>query len=435
MLNVLKNKISNTNPIRLFYHQVLAVIASVYYRFPANSLHVIAITGTKGKTTTTNLVATILDEAGYKVGMTSTINFQIGDKKWNNVGKITTLGPFFLQKFLRQMVDENCQYAVLEVSSHAITQNRIWGINIDTTVLTNIGEDHLEYHNGFENYLRTKGLLFEKLNRSARKPRIFKNSILNKDDPNYGFFDQFFADRKYTYGLSGATCYAGNVRLTSSGSVFVLHVPNNQVEVQLNLPGQFNIYNALAAATVALANNISIAVIKAALEKAASIPGRFESIDAGQKYAIIVDYAHTEDSLRKVLSLYRDLTVGKLYVVFGCTGGGRDKEKRPKMGAVADQYADYIILTDDDPYEENEWQIIEDIAQGIKRVEGQKMWKIPSREEAISLALNLAQEKDTVIIAGKGAEEIQIIGSKKKAWDDRKVVRELLSRHIQVEIV
>ncbi|MFA5830180.1 MAG: UDP-N-acetylmuramoyl-L-alanyl-D-glutamate--2,6-diaminopimelate ligase [Candidatus Gracilibacteria bacterium] len=434
LISYLQKKISSQNPIRLLYHKILAIAAAVYYRFPANNLSVIAVTGTKGKTTTTNLIAGILTEAGFKVGMTSTINFQVGDLRWNNVTKITTLGPFFLQKILRQMVDEGCTHAVLEVSSHAVSQNRIWGINIDTAVLTNIGEDHLDYHGGFQNYLRTKGLLFERLNRSARKPNVPKNSVLNKDESNFLYFDQFLVDRKYTYGMSGATVYATNLQLTPAGSVFTLNVPNNKVEIQLGLPGKFNVYNALAAATVALAQNINLAVIKMALQKASSIPGRFETIDCGQKYTIVVDYAHTTDSLEKLLSLYKDLTKGKLYAVFGATGGGRDKGKRPKMGAVADKYADYVIVTDDDPYEENEWEIIEQVSKGIKRADGEKFWKIPSRMEAIKLALTLAQESDTVVIAGKGAEEIQMLGDKKIPWDDRKVVRELLSSAMQVEI-
>lgn len=434
MIKYLKSKISDTNPLRLFYHKMMAVFASLYYRFPSRQLQVIGVTGTKGKTTTTNLIAGILTEAGYKVGMTSTINFQVGSLRWSNTTKITTLGPFFLQKLLRQMVNERCTHAVLEVSSHAILQNRVWGVNFDTAVFTNIGQDHLEYHGGFENYLRAKGLLFSRLNRSARKARIQKVSVLNQDDPNFNFFDQFVVDRKFTYGISSGTVFATDLEMLPNGSKFVLHVPNNQTEVTLNLPGEFNVYNALAAAAVGLANNINVTVLKTALEKASSIPGRFEAIDCGQKYDIIVDYAHTAESLSNLLQLYKNLTKGKLYAVFGATGGGRDKAKRPKMGAAADKYADYVILTDDDPYEEDEWQIIEDISAGIQRKDGDRFWKIPSREEAIKLALTMAQEGDTVVIAGKGAEEIQMIGGKAIPWDDRKAVRSLLSREMKVEI-
>ncbi len=434
MISYLKSKIADTNPVRLLYHKMRAVVAAIYYGFPSRYLNVIAVTGTKGKTTVSNMITSVLTEAGYKVGMASTILFQVGDRKWVNTTKVTTLGPFFLQKLLREMVNEGCTHAVVEVTSHALLQNRIWGVNVDCAILTNIGEDHLDYHGGFENYLRTKGLLFARLNRSARKPRIPKVSILNRDDPNFSYFDQFLADKKFTYGFDGGTCFAGDMITSAKGANFILHVPNNQVEVNLGMTGQFNVYNALAAATVGLANNINLTVVKDALEKASSIPGRLEAIDCGQKYSIIVDFAHTEDSLEQLLSLYKGLTKGKLYVVFGATGGGRDKGKRPKMGAVADKYADYVILTDDDPYEEDEWKIIEDIAAGVKRKEGENFWKIPHREEAIKLALTLAKEGDTVILAGKGSEEVQMIGGKKIPWDDRKVVRSLLSREMRIEI-
>lgn len=434
MIKYFKNKLSTSNPLRLFYHQVVAVLATVYYRFPSRFLNVIAVTGTKGKSTTTNLIAGILTEAGHKVGMTSTILFQVGDNKWANLTKITTLGPFFLQKMLRRMVDEGCTHAVLEVSSHAIHQNRIWGINFDTAVLTNIGEDHLDYHGGFQNYLHTKGLLFARLNRSSRKAGIPKVTVLNKDEPHNLYFDQFLADRKYTYGLGGGTCYASDIILSPKGSTFTLHIPNHELEINFNLPGEFNVYNALAAATVGLVNNINLMVIKSSLEKSGSIPGRFESIDCGQKFTVVVDYAHTSDSLEKLLALYKKLTKGKLFLVFGATGGGRDKGKRPRMGAIAHKYADFVVVTDDDPYEEDRWEIIEQVSKGIPRQEGDRFWKIPHRLEAIKLVLSLAQEGDTVLLAGKGAEEIQIIGTQKIPWDDRKVVRELLAMELKVEI-
>lgn len=434
MISKLKDIISDTNPIRLFYHQIKAALAAVIYGFPSRNLNVIGVTGTNGKTTTVNLTTMILEEAGNKVGMASTINFQVGSQKWSNTSKQTTMSPFDLQKLLKQMVKEGCTHAVLEVSSHAITQSRVLGVNFDAAVFTNITEDHIEYHGNFQLYLQAKGGLFKRLNRSKRKPNIPKVSVLNIDDPQFSYFDQFIVDRKYTYGLKKGTCYATNVQLHPGGSSFVLHIPNNSIEIDLHLAGEFNIYNALAAATVAIANNINVKTIKQALEKAAGVPGRLEIVDMGQPYSIVVDYAHAPDSLEKLLNLYRKLTEKNLYVVFGATGGGRDKKKRPKMGEIAHQFADYIILTNDDPYQEDEMQIIESIAEGIKRKEGDRLWKIPHRYEAIRLALSLAEEGDSVVISGKGCEEIQIIGTQKIPWDDRKVVRELLSRDIVIEL-
>lgn len=434
MIKFIKSKISETNAVRLVYHKIKAVAAALYYGFPANRMNVIAVTGTKGKTTTVNLIANILSEAGYKVGLTSTTNFQVGDIRWSNVAKMTTLGPFFMQKMLRQMVREKCTHAVLEISSHAILQNRIWGINYDTAVLTNIGEDHLDYHGGFESYLRTKGLLFSRLVRLKRKPKIQKIAVLNMDDPNYAYFDQFSSDRTFTYGMTGGTCSAADMQLKANGSKFLLKVPNNAVEIDMKLPGEFNVSNALAATAVAMVNNVSVGTIKDALEKASTIPGRYEIVDGGQKYNIIVDYAHTAESLDNLLDLYKHLTPGRLFAVFGATGGGRDKGKRVKMGQAADNHADFIVVTDDDPYEEDRWQIVEDISKGIKREEGDNFWKIPNREEAIKMVLAMAKEGDTVVLAGKGAEEVQMTRKGPIPWDDRQVVRSLLGRTMKIEI-
>lgn len=434
MLSYLKKKISDTNPIRLLYHQIKAAIAVLVYWFPSRNLNVIGVTGTNGKTTTVNLITKILEEAGFKVGMASTINFQIASHKWTNVSKQTTLSPFAMQRMLRQMVKKNCTHAVLEVSSHAMTQSRVLGINFDTAVFTNITEDHIEYHGSFQEYLHAKGSLFKKLNQSRRKPNIPKLSVLNADDKQFDYFDQFIVDRKYTYSLKRGTCYASSVELNASGSDFILHIPNDSIKIELKMPGEFNIYNSLAAATVALSNNINLKTVKAALEKAQGVPGRQEVIEHGQPYSIVVDYAHAPDSLEKLFQLYKKLTLGKLIVVFGATGGGRDKAKRPKMGQIADENSDYIILTNDDPYEEDEWKIINQIAEGIKRKEGDRLWKIPHRYEAIKLALTMAQPEDTVVIAGKGCEEIQIIGKERIPWDDRDAVKEILSREVEVQI-
>ncbi len=435
MLKYLKKIIPDRHPIRLLYHKAMAVIAATIYGFPSRSLHVIGITGTKGKTTTTNLIASVLGEAGYRVGMTSTTNFQIAERRWVNESKMTTMSAFFVQRMLRDMVNSRCQFAVLEVSSHALIQNRVWGINFDTAVFTNIGEDHLDYHGGFQEYMRTKGLLFSRLNRSPRKPRIQKITVLNQDDAEFSYFDQFLADKKYTFGLKSGTCYATNLAYSQIGVSFDLHMPNNQLPVSLKMPGEFNVYNALAAATVALSVGISATVIKTALEKMTTVAGRFEQIDCGQSFAVIVDYAHTAESLEKLLELYKKQTPGKLYAVFGATGGGRDKGKRVKMGEAADKSADVIILTDDDPYEEDRMSIVDGIASGIKRVEGGGgLWKIPTRYEAIRYALMQAGKGDTVVIAGKGAESVQVMADGKHIWDDREVVRSILSKPLEVEL-
>lgn len=434
MLGFIKNKIPDNHPLRLLFHKIKGVLAALIYWFPADNLIVIGVTGTNGKTTSVNLIANILSESGEKVGMASTINFQVGKDKWVNTTKQTTASPFFLQKLIRRMVKEGCKYLVLEVSSHALIQSRVWGINFDVAAITNLTPEHIEYHGSFEEYKKAKGLLFEEVSSGKRKVDVNKIIVLNADDDNYSYYNQFVADRKLTYGLGAATVFASQVKSRPGGSSFLLHVPNNKIEINLSIPGSFNVYNSLTAASVALALNIPLESIRKGLENSKSVSGRFEKVEAGQDFTVIVDYAHTPESLENLFEMYNKLTQGRLFVVFGATGGGRDKAKRPKMGEAADQNADVIILTNDDPYEEDQMKIINDIAEGINRIEGKNFWKIPDRREAIRLALAMAQEEDAIVLAGKGAEEIMMIDGKKVPWNDKLVVKELLNKAHQVEL-
>lgn len=430
----MRNLISDRHPLRLIFHKLKAVLAALIYRFPANQMIVVGITGTNGKTTTTNLVTNILHNAGYKVGMTSTINFRIGDKTWVNDSKQSTASPFKLQKLLREMVTAGCKYAVVEVTSHAVTQSRIWGINFDVAVITNVTADHIEYHGNFNNYLEAKGGLFKAVSKGRRKFGISKVAILNKDDAYYEYFDRFVFDRKIVYGLKGATVYPTELVKGPEGSKFILNVPNNKVPVEIALPGEYNVSNALAAASVCMALEIPLEKVRDGLKASTAIAGRFEHVEVGQKYSVIVDYAHTPDALESLFSLYKKLTQGRLFVVFGATGGGRDKGKRMEMGQIADKYADFIIVTDDDPYEEDEWEILDGVCEGIARKEGAGLWKIPDRREALRLALTMAREGDVVIAAGKGAEEVMMVRGERVVWNDKKVIEELLKRNVVVEI-
>jgi UDP-N-acetylmuramoyl-L-alanyl-D-glutamate--2,6-diaminopimelate ligase len=434
MLNYLRKLIPDTHPIRLFYHKVMSTIAAIAYWFPADKMIVVGVTGTNGKTTVANLTTNILIEAGHKVGMVSTINFQIGAKKWVNTTKQTTFGAFKLQKLLRQMLNEDCKYVVLEVSSHAITQSRLVGVNVDVGVVTNITPDHVEYHGGFNNYLEAKGGLFQKVINGKPKFGVSKTLISNQDDKYFTFFNQFDAERKMTYGFDDATLHVSGLEGDLSGSRFTLHVPDGEMPVNFKMPGDYNVYNALAASSVAAALQVPLGVIRDGLEKSDSVSGRFEHVNCGQEFDVVVDYAHAPESLEALLEMYKERTPGRLFAVFGATGGGRDKGKRPRMGEVADKHADYIVLTDDDPYEEDEWEIIENIAPGIKRDEGRDFWKIPDRREAIRLALTMAEEGDTVVVAGKGCEEVMKLRGKTIPWNDRKVIEELLERKMKINL-
>lgn len=434
MFQKLKKKIPQHSPLRLFYHKVMAVLAATYYRFPGGRMTVIGITGTNGKTTTCHLVFDILREAGFKVGMLTTADFQIDDQIFMNNFKMTTLPPFKFQKLLRWMADRGCQYAVVEVTSHAMDQSRLWGVSVDMAVFTNLTHDHLDYHTSEEEYVKAKGKLFGLLNFTKRKPNVPKISIINADDPQASYFEQFVADRTYLYGFNRGSYQALAPVCLASGSRFVLKVPNDQVEIELSLPGKFNIENALAAATVCVALQINLQTIQHALSKARSVPGRLERISEGQKYHAIVDYAHAPDSLEKLLSMFRGLTPKRLILVFGATGD-RDRTKRPIMGQIADKYADEIILTDDDPYTENNLAIIAEVAAGINRTEGVHFWKIPNRRQAIGTGLAIAREGDTVIVAGKGCEPFQVVGKKHIPSDDRQIIRGFLGREVEIEIL
>lgn len=408
-------------------------MAALRYGFPANKMLVIGVTGTKGKTTTCNMLHRIFSEAGKKVGMLTTVNFKRGEEEEVNLTKQSTVNPFLLQRKIREMVNVGCEVLVLEVTSHALIQSRLWGINVDTGVFTNLSQDHLDYHGNMESYRNAKGLFFQALHSAARKSGVSKISVVNQDDPEHEYFNAFPMDQVFEYGISKGNYTARNLQPYSSGTKFLFKIPNGEVEVDLKLPGRMNVTNALAAATVATAHQINLSTIKKALESLKPIPGRLEVIDEGQAFTVIVDYAHTEDSLEQVLHLFRELTSGRLILVFGATGD-RDRTKRPKMGAVADRYCDWIILTDDDPYTEDHRHIATEVRAGIPREEGSRFWQILDRREAIRLALALAQAKDTVIVAGKGAEEFQVVGKQRIPHDDRKVVREILAQAVQVEL-
>jgi len=430
--------LGNHNPLLLMYHKLKAVIAVLINFNPSKKIKVIGVTGTDGKTTTVNIIAKMLESAGYKVGFTSTVMYKIGEVEWSNRDKMTTQSPFFVQKMLRRMVAAKCDYAIVEVTSHAVAQNRIWGINFDVAVFTNIANDHLEYHGSFENYMRAKGKFMGSLFGMRRKKGIRKSVIVNHDDPHFEYFDQFQGDLKFTYGVNKGSVKAESVLLKAEGSSFSVKVPNAVQEFKTNLIGEFNVYNCLAAICVGISQEIPIEKLAEIFAKLKPIAGRLEAVDVGQDFPVVVDYAHTAEALEKVCQIFKALLaqrgVGKLFLVFGATGGGRDKSKRPVMGQVADRYADVIVLTDDDPYEEDRVSIINDIAKGINRVEGSNLYRIVDREEAIRFALLQAGFDDVVLITGKGGEEVIMIGKEKIAYDDREVVRRILSEKVFGEL-
>ena len=380
-----------------WYHLCLAFLGALIYRFPSRKLKIIGVTGTNGKTTVVNLTTKILEEAGHKVASLSSIKFKIIDKETPNALKMTMPGRFKIQKFLRQAVKAGCQYVVLEVTSEGIKQHRHRFINFAIAVFTNLSPEHIEAHQGFENYKRAKGKLFQ----ATREVHV-----INLDDENAKYFLQFPVKKKYTYGLN-----QGDIN-------------NQDLQLKLRLIGDFNIHNALAAICVGLSQNIDLATCKKAVEKVEGIPGRMEKI-ISQPFKVFVDYAFTPNALEKV---YQTLThqlinssTNKLICVLGACGGGRDKWKRPVLGKLAAQYCDEVIVTNEDPYDEDPIEIIEQVAKGTMG----KARKILDRREAIRESLKISQPGDVVVITGKGCEPwLCVAGGKKIPWDDRQVVKE-----------
>jgi len=383
------------------YHYLLALIGAIIYNFPSKKLIVIGVTGTNGKSTIVHLTTEILESAGNKVASLSSIRFKIGDKEEKNMLKMTMPGRFKLQKFLRQAFAAGCKYAVLEITSEGIKQYRHKFIDFDGAVFTNLTKEHIEAHKGFENYKKAKGKLFQVLEKSPKKN---KWAVLNIDDPNFEYFSGLFSGKKYFYGIDNK-----NAEITPG-----------KINLQIKLLGKFNVYNALAAACAGLSQGIDLPEILEVLRNAKGIPGRMELV-IDKSFKVYVDYAHTPDALEKVYN-----TLGKgLICVFGSCGGGRDKWKRPEIGKIAADYCDKIILTNEDPYDENPSQILSDIKSGIPNTEYQILDTIIDRREAINKALSLARSNDTIIITGKGCEPWMCVANGEKiAWDDRKIVRE-----------
>jgi UDP-N-acetylmuramoyl-L-alanyl-D-glutamate--2,6-diaminopimelate ligase len=369
------------------------------------------------------LTTDILKEAGFKVASISSIRFQINDREWQNKLKMTMPGRLKLQRFLRQALNKGCQYAVLEVTSEGIKQFRHKFINFDAAVLTNLTKEHIEAHGGFENYKKAKGELF----------RITKNiHIINLDDKSAEYFLQFGADEKWGYGIKCQNpnvkpqkfIKATDIKISTDGANFTIE----DTQFHLKLLGEFNIYNSLTAACIGLSQGVRLEIIKKALEKIGGVAGRIELV-VSRPFKVFVDYAHTPDALE---SVYKALTSSNFRVldsnlicVLGSCGGGRDKWRRPEMGRLASRYCNKIILTNEDPYDENPVQIIEDIEKGVSQTADYE--KILERREAIRRALALARPNDIVIITGKGNEPWMCVsGGKKIHWDDRQVVKEEL---------
>ena len=471
------------------YHLVLNFMAVLWYRFPSNKLTVVGITGTTGKTTVTYMTVELLKKAGFKVGYTSTAMFSDGEKKWLNDKKMTMLGRFFTQKMLREMVKNKCDVAVVETTSEGIVQYRHRFINYDILLFTGLYPEHIDSHGSFENYKEAKLKLFEHLKKCSKKDLRFKIYDLREDkegegeqglafrarrserkarflasETKSGFIqktiivnlDDEYAEEFLEVG-SGVNRKMGftnkekqNIKIPSVslqkgggqqiekieykflemnkiGTKFIF----DGTEVQLNILGSFNALNATAAGCVGRALGVSNKVIKKGLESIANNPGRLERIDEGQDFIVIIDYAFEPVSVTKLYETISVLEPAKVIHVLGSTGGGRDISRRAKLGGIAGEKADYVIVTNEDPYDDDPMEIIKDVANGAKKAGKKKsknLWLIEDRRKGIKKAISLAGEGDVVLITGKGSEQaIAIKKGELMPWDDREIVRDFLT--------
>ena len=398
----------------------MEVIAPFFYDYPGKTMRMIGVTGTNGKTTTTNIVRAILRKAGFKVGLIGTINIMIEDEAI--VAHNTTPDVVDLQRALYRMKEAGCEYVVMEVSSHALALNRVAGCEYDTAALTNITQDHLDFHKTLENYRDAKGLLFEHLHEGKKEN---KTAVFNMDDASSPILCDRTKTRILTYGEGrNNDIYPLFFKVEAKQMRLQLHTPVGEMDLLLKITGEFNVYNVMAAVAIALAEQIDKKTIVDVLNGFDGVPGRFQLVEAGQPYTVIVDYAHTPDGLENVLKTARSITEGKLWVVFGC-GGDRDNKKRPIMGRIALELADRVVVTSDNPRTEDPAVIIDEIAEALKDVpEGKSVELIAERRDAIYHALSEAAANDVIIIAGKGHENYQILADKTIHFDDREVVQE-----------
>lgn len=393
--------------------RALAVLSDAFYGQPTHHLHLIGVTGTNGKTTTTHLIEKVLDAAEKQTGLIGTMYIKIGEK--TEEVKNTTPDSLTLQQTFKKMIDHKVENAIMEVSSHALHMGRVHGCDFDVAVFTNLTQDHLDYHETMDAYKQAKGLLFAQLGNKfdLEKP---KYAVLNQDDPASETYKHMTSAHVLTYGIDKpADIMAKNIKMTSSGTSFDLVTPGESVTLHVKLIGKFSVYNILACTGACLASGIPLAVIKHALEEMEGVRGRFEVVDGGQPFTVIVDYAHTPDSLENVLKTVKQFAGGKTFVVVGC-GGDRDKTKRPIMARVAAEYADEPIFTSDNPRSESPEVILADMEKGVQ---GEYYHSISNREQAIFFAIANAKENDVVLIAGKGHETYQIIGKEVFDFDDR----------------
>jgi len=394
----------------------LSNVAAEFYGFPSKKLKIIGVTGTNGKTTVSFLTEKILSDAGFKTGIVGTICYKIGRKKIH--ADMTTPDALKLNKILRMMIGAGSEYAILEISSHALDQKRASEVLLDIAVFTNLTPEHLDYHGDLDSYFEAKAKIFNNL-------KTYGVAVVNIDDPRSEKLKRRIKKKTFFYGLNAkADIRAVNISQDIKGSTFRVLTPSGAVTIKTKLIGLYNVYNILAALTCAYVSNVKISCIRDSIYCFKNVPGRLEAVRMGQGFDVFIDYAHTDDALSNVISTLRQRSKRRLITVFGC-GGDRDCAKRPQMGKTSGRGSDYTIITSDNPRTENPYKIAKDIEKGIKQVSSNYS-VVLDRKKALIQALNMADKGDVVLVAGKGHEEVQIVGNRRIRFSDRCVVRTIL---------
>jgi len=409
-------------------HLVEAMIMTTKYGFPGRKLKVIGVTGTNGKTTTSFMIHTMLHDAGIKSALITTVGYGIGDDIIHQKQHITSPKAAVLQQRLKAFAEAGVEWVVLETSSHGLAQHRVWGVPYQVAVMTNITHDHLEYHGTFERYLEAKTKLFKITNKHG-----LKFGVANAEDPNADMFLKY-VDNKTTYGIKKGELQAKNVNLKSDGTTYTAFIGDDNYEINVNIPGEFNVSNSLAAIAVGRKLGLAKQQIEQGIAALKTVEGRMNLIEAGQKFKVIVDFASTPDGYQKFFESMRPLVKGKLIAVFG-SAGRRDETKRAEQGSIAGKYADVVVLTEEDDRDEDGAYILKQIAEGATsqgKKENKDMFTVHSREEAIGFAMTLAKNKnDAVVLLGKGHEKTIERADGEYPWDETQAVRAALESLLQ----
>jgi UDP-N-acetylmuramoyl-L-alanyl-D-glutamate--2,6-diaminopimelate ligase len=418
---MIKDAIRKIKPAVSFYHFLYSFAGAVWYRFPSRKITVIGVTGTNGKTTTVDFASRIMKKGGLRVASFSSIKFEIAGEEEVNLFKMTMPGRAFLQKMIRRAVDKKCDIVVMEVTSEGIKQHRHRFINFQGACFTNLSPEHIESHGGFDNYRKEKEKLFKKTK---------KIHIINIDDKNADYFLKYQSKEKILCTTKKDkkedVLKAEKIESTANGTTFLV----NDEEFSLAVAGKFNVYNALSAIAIATSQGVSLKDAKEALQEKFTVSGRMEQV-ISSPFKIIIDYAVTPDALEQLYKEVKEnFSANKIIAVFGACGGGRDKWKRPKLGEIAGRYCDYVILTNEDPYDEDPEEILNDIEKGLPK--NATYEKIIDREEAVKKALKQAEEKDIVVITGKGSEPWMALSKGKKIpWSDKEIIKKHHPRHCE----